>query len=139
MLSAPGWVKSRALGVYMLILHGGLALGSAGWGELANRTSLRLALLISAAGLALGIVGTGRYSLNHFEQANLDPSMHWPIQPLCMRSIMSMARSSSPSSIRLIQRSQMNLRRRREGSAPNACATGLATGTCSWTFSSPSV
>src|SRR5438132_2405961 len=62
----------------MPILHGGLALGSAGWGELANRTSPRLALLISAAGLALGIVGTGRYSLNHFEKANLDPSMHWP-------------------------------------------------------------
>jgi MFS family permease len=78
LVSAPAWVKSRALGVYMLIFNGGLALGSAAWGELANRTSLRTALLISAAGLAVGMVAAFRYSLNHIEKANLDPSLHWP-------------------------------------------------------------
>jgi hypothetical protein len=62
----------------MLIFNGGLALGSAAWGELANRTSLRTALLISAAGLAVGMVAAFRYSLNHIEKANLDPSLHWP-------------------------------------------------------------
>jgi MFS family permease len=77
-VSAPGWVKSRALGVYMLIFNGGLALGSAAWGQLATHTSLRTALLISAAGLAVGIVVAFRYSLNHLEKANLDPSRHWP-------------------------------------------------------------
>jgi len=77
MVSAPAWVRSRALGVYMLVFHGGLALGSAAWGELANRTSLRVALLTSAAGLVLGIVAAARYSLNDVDNANLAPSRHW--------------------------------------------------------------
>jgi hypothetical protein len=85
-ISAPEWVKSRALGVYMLIFNGGLALGSAAWGDLANRASLRTALLISAAGLAVGIVAAARYSLNHIEKANFDPSMHWP-DPLVIHEI----------------------------------------------------
>lgn len=85
-ISAPEWVKSRALGVYMLIFNGGLALGSAAWGDLANCASLRTALLISAAGLAVGIVAAARYSLNHIEKANLDPSMHWP-DPLVIHEI----------------------------------------------------
>ena len=86
MVSAPEWVRSRALGVYMLVFHGGLALGSAGWGALANRTSLRTALLIAAAGLAVGIVTAGIYSLNHIHKANLEPSMHWP-EPLLVHEI----------------------------------------------------
>jgi len=77
MVSAPEWVRSRALGVYMLIFHGGLALGSAAWGQLANAASLRAALLIAAAGLVVGIVASVRYSLNQIENANLDPSKHW--------------------------------------------------------------
>ena len=62
----------------MLVFSGGLALGSAAWGQLAYRTSLRTALLISAAGLAVGVVVACRYSLNHIEKTNLDPSKHWP-------------------------------------------------------------
>jgi predicted MFS family arabinose efflux permease len=104
MVSGPEWVRSRALGVYMLIFHGGLALGSAAWGQLANRASLGTALLIAAAGLAVGIVVSVRYSLNHVEKANLEPSMHWPNQSLSIRSIMSMAPWPSPSSIGLILR-----------------------------------
>jgi MFS family permease len=77
-MGAPAWVKSRALGVYMLIFNGGLAVGSAAWGALANRASLRTALLISAAGLAVGIVAAARYSLNQIAKANLEPSRHWP-------------------------------------------------------------
>ena len=86
MVSAPEWVRSRALGVYMLIFHGGLALGSAAWGQLANAASLRTALLIAAAGLAAGIVASARYSLNHVEKANLNPSMHWA-EPIIVHQI----------------------------------------------------
>jgi hypothetical protein len=77
-VSAPEWVKSRALGVYMLIFNGGLALGSAAWGQLANGTGLKTALLIAAAGLGSGIIAAARYSLDHVEKANLEPSRHWP-------------------------------------------------------------
>jgi MFS family permease len=77
-VSTPGWVKSRALGVYMLIFNGGLALGSAGWGQLANVTGLKTTLLIASAGLGIGIIAAARYSLNHLEKANLEPSRHWP-------------------------------------------------------------
>ena len=62
----------------MLVFHGGLALGSAGWGELAHRTSIRTALIVAAAGLGIGVITAIRYSLNTVEKVNLDPSLHWP-------------------------------------------------------------
>lgn len=86
MVSAPEWVRSRALGVYILVFQGGLALGSAGWGELANRSTLRTALLISAAGLTVGVVSAAVYPLNHIEKANLEPSAHWP-EPILVHEV----------------------------------------------------
>jgi len=52
-LSVPGWVQARALGVYQMVFQGGMALGSAGWGFLAEHSSPKVSLLASAAGLVL--------------------------------------------------------------------------------------
>lgn len=57
--AAPGWVQSRALGLYLLVFQGGMALGSFGWGTLAGRTGSAVALAAGAgaviAGMAAGL------------------------------------------------------------------------------------
>ena len=51
-LSVPAWVYARALGVYLMAFQGGLALGSALWGVIAQHTSTRVSLICAACGLA---------------------------------------------------------------------------------------
>ncbi len=50
---APSWVRARALSMYVLVLQGGIAAGSALWGIVAARTSIRLALTTAACAMAL--------------------------------------------------------------------------------------
>ena len=50
-LSVPAWVQARALGTYQMVFAGGMALGSAFWGILAEHTSARIALAAAATGI----------------------------------------------------------------------------------------
>jgi MFS family permease len=59
-LSVPGWVYARALGTYLMTFQGGLALGSALWGEVAQHTSVRFALTCAAAAFAASLPFTQR-------------------------------------------------------------------------------
>jgi len=59
-LSVPAWVYARALGVYLMAFQGGLALGSALWGAIAQRTSTKTSLLCAAIGLAVSLPMTRR-------------------------------------------------------------------------------
>ncbi|HTD96011.1 MAG TPA: MFS transporter [Edaphobacter sp.] len=52
-LSVPAWVQARALGTYLVIFQGGMALGSVLWGFIAEHTSTPKALAAAACGLAL--------------------------------------------------------------------------------------
>jgi len=45
--------------MYLLVLQGGMALGSAAWGELATKVSVPTALLASAVALVLGYLQFG--------------------------------------------------------------------------------
>jgi MFS family permease len=54
-LSVPAWVYARALGAYLMTFQGGLALGSALWGGIAERTSVRISLICAACGLAASL------------------------------------------------------------------------------------
>jgi predicted MFS family arabinose efflux permease len=53
--TAPSWVRARALSVYLLVLQGGMAAGSAAWGALAGRIGVGSALAWAATGLVLGL------------------------------------------------------------------------------------
>jgi MFS family permease len=77
MMTAPAWVKSRALSLYQLVFQGGLAIGSAVWGTVATHTSLTVALVGAAAGLALGLVAVRRFPLAPVEPEKFEPSQHW--------------------------------------------------------------
>lgn len=54
-LSVPRWVQARALGLYLMTMQGGLALGSIMWGAVAERSSTSTALLLAAVGMAASL------------------------------------------------------------------------------------
>ncbi len=47
-LSVPLWVQGRALSCYQIVVQGGMALGALLWGVIAQRWSVRSALIIAA-------------------------------------------------------------------------------------------
>ena len=66
----PEWVRARGMGLYMLVLAGSVALGSAGWGVLAN-VNLTIAHLVAAAAMILGLVSARRWRLGSMHGLDL--------------------------------------------------------------------
>ena len=59
-LSAPAWVRSRALAIYQLAFNGAMVVGTFFWGWLGTQVGLTVALLAAAgAGLVLAVVARG--------------------------------------------------------------------------------
>jgi MFS family permease len=71
---SPSWVRARALSMYLLVLQGGMAIGSTMWGALASRVGLPNTLLCSALALVAGLltIRKHRLSARHLAMA---PSM----------------------------------------------------------------
>ncbi len=76
-MASPGWVKARALAVYLLVFQGAMTGGSILWGTLASRTSVIGALLIAAIGLMLSLVLALRWRMPNDAATDLAPSNHW--------------------------------------------------------------
>ena len=64
---SPHWLRARALSMYILVLQGGMAIGSALWGALATRLGVPDTLLCSAAALMAGLLTVRRYQLKSRE------------------------------------------------------------------------
>ncbi|HZQ44127.1 MAG TPA: MFS transporter [Acidobacteriaceae bacterium] len=79
-LSVPQWVHARALGLYLMTFQGGLALGSVVWGEIAQRSSVRIALICSAGGLLVSLPFTLRIHILKGSLPDLTP--YRPNRPL---------------------------------------------------------
>lgn len=62
-LSVPAWVQARALGIYQMVFQGGLAIGSAIWGGLAERIGTPVALTLAAGALLVALPVARRFSL----------------------------------------------------------------------------
>lgn len=60
---SPPYLRARALSVYILVLQGGMAGGSALWGAVASRLGVPTAFLCSAAALVVGLLAVRRYRL----------------------------------------------------------------------------
>ena len=60
----PAWLRARALSMYLLVLQGGMAAGSAIWGGFSERYGIATAMAISAVTLAVGLAGATRYRLH---------------------------------------------------------------------------
>jgi MFS family permease len=80
--AVPGWVRARALGLYLTVFSLGLAVGSLAWGALAQRAGVPTALLVAAACLAVASVLARRFRLQGIEALDLAPSGHWPLPAL---------------------------------------------------------
>lgn len=77
--SSPGWVKARALAIYLLVFQGSMTAGSTLWGSVAGQIGVPLTLL-GAAGLlaAVTLVLAMLYPLDGMAKLDLAPSLHWP-------------------------------------------------------------
>jgi hypothetical protein len=72
----PSWIRARALAVYLLVFHGGMAAGSVLWGAVTQHAGIAVALFGAAGGLLVCLMATARYPLEGSEQSNLNPSAH---------------------------------------------------------------
>jgi len=75
----PPWVRARGLAMYWVVLMGGMAAGSVGWGDVADRFGIPWALAGAAVGLALGVLASLRLRIGGHDTVDLTPSDHWPM------------------------------------------------------------
>ncbi|HET7205122.1 MAG TPA: MFS transporter [Terriglobales bacterium] len=61
---SPNWVRARSLSMYLLVLQGGMAIGSTVWGALASKVGVPIALLCSAVALMVGLITIRRHRLS---------------------------------------------------------------------------
>jgi predicted MFS family arabinose efflux permease len=61
--ACAAWVRARVMSMYVLVLQGGLALGSALWGVIASRAGVQFSLTLAAAALAAGLLLAPWYRL----------------------------------------------------------------------------
>jgi len=59
----PSWMRARALSMYLLVLQGGMAVGSAVWGWLAARQGVPAALAWSSLAMVAGLVSIRKHRL----------------------------------------------------------------------------
>lgn len=64
---SPSFLRARALSMYLLVLQGGMAVGSAVWGIVADRAGVPAALLCSAVALLVGLIAVRRFRLTSHE------------------------------------------------------------------------
>ena len=74
---APAWVRARVIASYLLVFQGGLAVGSAVWGGVADRLGDAVALTLAIAGLGLGLLVVRRWPLRELAEHEVRPSRHW--------------------------------------------------------------
>jgi predicted MFS family arabinose efflux permease len=61
--AAPAWVRARVISMYVLVLQGGLALGSAVWGFVASNAGVQFTLTFAAIALTAGLFMSPWYRL----------------------------------------------------------------------------
>ncbi|MBD0300204.1 MAG: MFS transporter, partial [Nitrososphaera sp.] len=71
---APKWIGARILAVYLLILNGGLAVGSVIWGTIANTFGIPITLSIASLALAGTIIARKRYSTTLLDDLDFTPA-----------------------------------------------------------------
>ncbi|QKG54548.1 MFS transporter [Hymenobacter sp. BRD67] len=79
-LHVPKWVQARVVSMYMLVFQAGLSLGSIMWGELADRASLLLALLIAGGWMLASLVLALPFPMHQPEGLDFSPAEPWSDQ-----------------------------------------------------------
>ena len=71
---SPPSLRARSLSMYLLVLQGGMAVGSAAWGALATRVGIPATLLCSSVALVAGVLAVRQYRLTA-KQLELSPAV----------------------------------------------------------------
>ncbi|MDD5328650.1 MAG: MFS transporter [Sulfuricella sp.] len=74
----PSWVRARGLAFFWVVFTGGMAAGSALWGQVATWVGIPAALTLASAGAVVGIGATWRYRIGRHDVVDLSPSVRWP-------------------------------------------------------------
>jgi len=74
--SLPSWVRARGLAIFLMVIMGSMAAGSAFWGLVARAFSIATSLEIAAVTLVLSAAATWRFSLSS-EREDLTPIATW--------------------------------------------------------------
>ena len=77
-ISLPVWVRARGIALFWVVFMGGLAGGSALWGQIASLMGIPWALTLAACGGVVAIPVVRRFGISGHEEVDLAPSMHWP-------------------------------------------------------------
>jgi MFS family permease len=74
----PGWAKARGMSYYLVVFQGGGAIGSAGFGAIAQSAGLTSALLVAAGGLVLVALAGLWMPFKAIPAQELLPAGDWP-------------------------------------------------------------
>jgi MFS family permease len=85
-VALPEWVRGRGLAMYVTIMFGALAIGSALWGEVAVLASVPTGLLGASIGGVIAIPLTWKWKVQTGANVDFAPSMHWPA-PITLRAV----------------------------------------------------
>jgi MFS family permease len=77
-LVLPAWVRARGLSVYLLVLMGSMAIGSALWGVGAESIGVPRAFVIAGAAVAASRLFVWRLRLPEGAAPDLTPAPRWP-------------------------------------------------------------
>jgi hypothetical protein len=77
-MTLPAWVRARGLSVYLLVLFGALALGSALWGGAAESVGVPRSFEIAGAAVLVSRLFVWRLRLPEGAAPDLRPAPRWP-------------------------------------------------------------
>lgn len=83
-LFLPGWVRARGLSIYQVVLLGGMAVASAGWGVIAQQIGVAGALYAAGGLLAVSALALIRWPLADVGHLDRSPAVYWPEPHLVM-------------------------------------------------------
>jgi MFS family permease len=81
-LTLPPWVRARGVAAFVVIFMGGMAIGSALWGQVATRVGIPAALTMAAVGIVVCLALTWRFRLGDHQALDFTPAMDWPLPVL---------------------------------------------------------
>ncbi|HLN97122.1 MAG TPA: MFS transporter [Pyrinomonadaceae bacterium] len=74
--AVPSWIRARALSLYLLIFHGGMAAGSVLWGAVTQHAGVAVALFGAAGGLLVSLVAMAWYPFEESKQSDSTSSTY---------------------------------------------------------------
>lgn len=75
--ASPAWVRARALGVYLLVFQGAMALGSFIWGAMAEKFGDSVTLSAAAGLLILSVAAGIKWKLQTAHTIDVTPAIYW--------------------------------------------------------------